>query len=88
MPGCALFLVLEDDRLARRYDELNETLMDELTYVASLSSFTWSRLSALLQDSMRPQLLKSTALHAAQVACAYIREKDVAAQGFISLFLY
>ena len=31
VPEGALFLVLEDDRLVRRYDDLNETLMDELT---------------------------------------------------------
>ena len=75
VPDAALFLVLGDDRLVRRRNELEQTLLEELSFLSSLSSFTWGRLAVLLGSSKSPQELQHAAMHAAQVACAYIREK-------------
>ena len=75
VPDAALFLVLEDDRFVRRHNELAQTLLEELSFLSSLSSFTWGRFAVLLGSSKSPQEVQHAAMHAAQMVFAYIREK-------------
>ena len=46
-----LYEIMRDDRLARRPEALEETLIDELKWVESISDATWDRLAGLMENS-------------------------------------
>ena len=75
VPDAALYLVLEDDRVLRRREELRTTLLEELSYLGSLGASTWRRLAQLISADYSPEALKNTCLLAANVANAYIQDK-------------
>lgn len=78
-PADALQLqVLDDDRVARRTEQLKQALADEVGWVEELDDFTWQRLAQVIDrknSGMSPYDLRSAALTAVHVSCAYIHKK-------------
>ena len=75
VPDGALYLIMDDDRLLARRDELLETLQDELRYIGNLSRYTWDRLTSFLPPTHTAKGLRSICLQAANVAHAYFFHK-------------
>ena len=69
--------LLEDDRVARRPLELKEALGEEVRWVAQLDDFTWGRLAQIAGGDSATSAydLRSAALSAVHVSCAYIHKK-------------
>lgn len=80
--SCAVF---EDDRLVKRFAELEVMLHDEIEYLCGLSHFVWERLATLCNATA--QSLRNGALHSMHVSAAYI-DRKVTLRSFSSYFLY
>jgi hypothetical protein len=67
-----LIELLEDDRVARRSTELHRAMVDEMSWLANVPRDTWARLGRACGADESPLALRSTVLHAASVAHAFI----------------
>ncbi len=73
VPDSILVDLLEDDRVARRIEALEETLADELAWVASLSESFWKRLASVEGKACFHRTLRSDCVVAASIGAAYIK---------------
>jgi hypothetical protein len=75
VPDAMLAEVVADDRVALMAEQLLEVLADEVSWVQSLPSFTWTRLISLLGSEVELWELQHQISHACNVASAYIHQK-------------
>jgi len=83
VPDAVLAELLVDDRLARHGARLQKLVMEEISWVGALDAFIWQRFSAVLGGAALPWELCHSALHAGQVARAFMHERIFSAvQGY------
>jgi hypothetical protein len=75
VPDAVLAELLVDDRLARHGARLQKLVMEEISWVGALDAFIWQRFSAVLGGAALPWELCHSALHAGQVARAFMHER-------------
>eukprot|EP00972_Heterocapsa_arctica_P108642 15998745-Heterocapsa_arctica.AAC.1 len=74
VPDAILLELLEDDRVVRRADLLEETLLEELAWVAGMSQSFWLRLASVAGGDCFHKTLRSDCMRASSIAAAYIRK--------------
>lgn len=70
-----LLALLDDDRVARRREELEDLLLDELQWLSGLSEETWRLLAQLLPGTVPFHDLRSWCVRSASIVEAFIKHK-------------
>ena len=70
-----LLELMEDDRVVRRIDDLENGIMGELEWVQGLPDWFWKRLAFVYRSSLHVDELRTVCLVAANVAAAFITRR-------------
>jgi len=71
--------LFQDDRILKRRRELEDTIKEEIDYIASLPDSLWDRLSCCIDGACDGTELKHKALNCAMITSAYINRETFAA---------
>ena len=72
VPEGLVYELVEDDRVARNFHKLRDTLLDDLLYVERLSPQVWSRLAGIFQSKGHAAEIKSECILSAHIAACFI----------------
>ena len=75
VPESLLLEVSDDDRLARRCEELEGVLAEDLAWVESINEFTWIRLAAFAGSLTSAGQLRSMSIYFSHVAAGFINKR-------------
>jgi hypothetical protein len=75
VPDSLLTELLADDRVAKRSDDLLETVMEEMRWVESIGDGVWARLGLVVGNHSSPSELRHCVVHAASVAFAFVHKR-------------
>lgn len=83
VPDSFLQELMEDDRVVRRLDTFETTMVEELTWLDNLKPNTWARIASVAGPGACPHKLRSEIMHDGQVACSFISNRVLTvARGF------
>ena len=75
VPDGVLYEIMEDERVCLRAVELQNTLLEELAWVDTVSEFTWKRLAHVVGGGMSWAALRSSTAHACHLAGSFMDKK-------------